>query len=760
MSRIKVKKIFNFFLKKFIIISILISLTISAEAKTVNVAFFLEWATPNQEAKVKKIYDKEMGVKVRWSNFATGGQMIEAMMAGDIDIAYSAGLTPFVNAANARAPVTMVGVAVLYRMGGTRCIVSNSSKITKANAKKLEGKKAAVPIGTMAEYVFKQSMISLGVNYKKIKVIDMNPEDGARALTKGDVAMACLFGGKSIKKALKKGKNLLTPKEMFDEGIAGVDTILVANKFLKKNRNLVTKFIEVTNQANENYKNGKSNIGIIAKDAGMSVSQTKKQMSGFSFPTPAEQQFHLSKNGITTNYLKIMGNMFATSQNPALKDYSKVVDISFIRAASKTTQIAEKSDIKILDQMYADGTLTKDECLKAKRKFLGNGSEASCGETEIKVTEKDTTKKTTEEFVSTSSSEDKSAPIINIAKNITVNKPKYILAGKVTDKESAKIFLEVDGFLIPTNNGEFKITRYSPIDEDVLIKATDQWGNESTQIVKVKVDINRTVVAKKLEPLNPLSIKGKNKGNKIALIIGIENYSDTVKANFANLDAKYFNEYARQVFNVKNENINLLTDDEATLTKINKSLFKWLTGRIKADETEVIIFFAGHGLASNDGKELYFLPQDGDPDLLSRTAISRSDLLKEIVNLKPKSVTMFLDMCYSGVSRDEETLLASARPVRIVAEEQGDIPDNFTIFSASQLDQISSGLKEAKHGIFSYYLMKGLEGKADSNKNNEITNGELLAYMDEKVSSKALELGRKQNPELIGKSDKVLITYR
>jgi hypothetical protein len=456
----------------------------------------------------------------------------------------------------------------------------------------------------------------------------------------------------------------------------------------------------------------------------MTVANTKKQMSGFSFPTPAEQQFYLSKNGMTTNYLKIMGNMFATSQNPALKDYSKVVNISFIRAASKTTQIADKP------------------------------------KEEIEETKEDTTKKATGEvFVSTASSEDKGAPIINIAENITVNKPKYILSGKVTDKESAKIFLEVDGFLLPIENGIFKISRYSPIDEDVLIKATDQWGNESTQIVKVKVDINRTQVVKKLEPLNPLSIKGKNKGDKIALIIGIENYTDTVKANYANLDAKYFNEYAREVFNVKSENIKLLTDSEATLTKINKSLFKWLTGKIRSDQTEVIIFFAGHGLASNDGKELYILPQDGDPDLLKRTSISRSELLAEIVNLKPKSVTMFMDTCYSGISRDEQTLLASARPIRIVAGDEGDIPNNFTIFSASQLDQISSGLKEAKHGIFSYYLMKGLEGRADTNNNKEITNGELLAYMDINVSQKALEQGRQQNPSLAGNPDQVLVKY-
>ena len=105
-------------------------------------------------------------------------------------------------------------------------------------------------------------------------------------------------------------------------------------------------------------------------------------------------------------------------------------------------------------------------------------------------------------------------------------------------------------------------------------------------------------------------------------------------------------------------------------------------------------------------------------------------------------------------------LLASAKPLRIVADDENKIPENFTIFTASKSDQISSGLKEAKHGIFSYYLMKGLEGKADSNKDYKITNGELIAYMDQNVSEKALDLGRQQNPILYGDPDQVLMSYR
>ena len=78
-------------------------------------------------------------------------------------------------------------------------------------------------------------------------------------------------------------------------------------------------------------------------------------------------------------------------------------------------------------------------------------------------------------------------------------------------------------------------------------------------------------------------------------------------------------------------------------------------------------------------------------------------------------------------------MLASARPIRVKANSENEVPDNYTIFSASQMNQISSGFKEAKHGIFSYYLMKGMEGFADENNDRSITNGELLNYMTKNV---------------------------
>ncbi len=223
------RKIISFILGTIVALNLSVSVA-NAAANEVRVAFFLEWATPNQEAKVKKTFDKALGVPVKWTNFATGGEMTEAMLSGDIDISYSQGLTPFVNASgdidisysqgltpfvnavNAKAPIKLVDIAVIYGMGGTTCVAAKG--IDKGNAaSKLDGQKVAVPLGTMADYVFKETMRVVGADISKMKVVDMNPEDGSAAFVNGDVAMACLFGGKSIKAAKEKGASLLTVKE-------------------------------------------------------------------------------------------------------------------------------------------------------------------------------------------------------------------------------------------------------------------------------------------------------------------------------------------------------------------------------------------------------------------------------------------------------------------------------------------------------------------------------------------------------------------
>ena len=462
-----------------------------------------------------------------------------------------------------------------------------------------------------------------------------------------------------------------------------------------------------------------------------------------------------------------------------IKNSSKIEDsglsVEFLGLEKKTYELALKKEQDRREELYAEactgiifghkkGTQKWYECLIEKEqedKAKGITTKVVKKEEKKKQNKKVVKKQeaSQEEFKPKKTNQDNDPPIIKISNSFTVNDANYEISGTVTD-ESKRIFIEVDGQTIQAKKGKFTIKRYSPIDEQIQIVAIDNWGNKSEpQIVDIIIDTEVKLVTDNIEPLNPNKIRVKSNSNKVALIIGIEEYKQTPAASYANLDAKFFYEYARKGFGISKNNIKILIDEDANLISSLGTLKKWLPGKIKSNQTELIVFFAGHGLASTNGEELYLLPQDSDPDLLERTALSRNELFETIIRLNPKNVTMFFDTCFSGISRDEKTLLASARPIRIIASEEQDIPDNFTIFSASQLDQISSGIKEAKHGIFSYYLMKGLEGYADVNKDKKITNGELLAYMDENISQKASELGRQQNPSLAGDPDKVLISY-
>ena len=89
-----------------------------------------------------------------------------------------------------------------------------------------------------------------------------------------------------------------------------------------------------------------------------------------------------------------------------------------------------------------------------------------------------------------------------------------------------------------------------------------------------------------------------------------------------------------------------------------------------------------------------------------------------------------------------------------IEPEEQEVPTNFTVFSASAGKETAKILEEAEHGLFSYYLMKGLEGEADSNSDNQITNGELIAFINKNVSRQA-----NQTPQLNGDPDQVLVQW-
>ena len=162
-------------------------------------------------------------------------------------------------------------------------------------------------------------------------------------------------------------------------------------------------------------------------------------------------------------------------------------------------------------------------------------------------------------------------------------------------------------------------------------------------------------------------------------------------------------------------------------------------------------------MALNDGKELYLLTHDTITEFIDETALNRNEIFNDIAQYNPKSVTVFLDTCYSGAGRaDGEMLLAMAKGLVVVDEQQQKLPDNFTLFTAASAQESAWSLPEAQHGTFSYFLMKGMEGNADLNGDKKLTNGELRDYLLDNVGRYAQQ---QQTPQMVGDPNEVLIKF-
>lgn len=301
--------------------------TFANAADSVNVAFFLEWGTPNQISKVDKVYDDAMGVDVNWTDFSTGVQMTEAMLAGDIDIAYSQGLAPFVTAIQQGHPLKMVGVAMVYEAND--CFIKNGLGIDSSNASELEGKTVAVPLNTMADFAFKSYMNALNVDMATMTIVDQAPPDGAKSLADGAVDMACIFGGNSSKAAGEVGTPIMTSAQKVAAGIGSFDVVSVTEKFATENPDLLRTFLDVTDEANAAWKANDAQLKKVAADAGMSVPDVKAQMAGMIFMSEKEQlDKYFGKNGIAASAAAALGTLFSDSSDGLT--IAKTIDGSFL----------------------------------------------------------------------------------------------------------------------------------------------------------------------------------------------------------------------------------------------------------------------------------------------------------------------------------------------------------------------------------------------------------------------------------------------
>ncbi len=309
----------------------------AAHLDEITVAYFLEWPMPFQYGKVNGTYDEALGVSVNWVSFDTGTAMSAAMASGDVQLAVSQGVPPFVVATSAGQDLQMLDVAVSYSESDN-CVVATALEIDKDSAQELEGKKAAVPLGTAAHYGFLNQMNHFDVDIDTMEVVDMAPAEGAAALAQGAVDMACGYGA-GLTRMKESGNVLLTGAEKEELGILVFDVTSAPASFVAENPDLVAQFVETTAELNAMWKSGEEAkaemLPVIAQDAGMDEAAAGTFMETFTFPTVEEQLSERWLGGNAQSFMKGVAQVFveAGSIDSALADYSASVNTGPLQAA-------------------------------------------------------------------------------------------------------------------------------------------------------------------------------------------------------------------------------------------------------------------------------------------------------------------------------------------------------------------------------------------------------------------------------------------
>ena len=249
--------------------------------------------------------------------------------------------------------------------------------------------------------------------------------------------------------------------------------------------------------------------------------------------------------------------------------------------------------------------------------------------------------------------------------------------------------------------------------------------------------------------------------NAVAVVLGVERYDRLPAVSFAARDAAVFRDYAVRTFGVRDdaEHLYYALDGNVSGTALRKlfSADGWLARRV-TPEADVIVYWAGHGGPDLRTRAPFLLPADADANYPTQTGYALRELYERLAALGARSVTVFLDACFSGWTRDAEQLLAGARDIAVSVENPVLTNDRMAVFAASAGNQVSSAWPSMRHGLFTYFLLKGLRGAADTDGTPGVTVGELDAYLRREVPPQAGRLDREQRPQLTAvKTDRVLV---
>lgn len=237
------------------------------------------------------------------------------------------------------------------------------------------------------------------------------------------------------------------------------------------------------------------------------------------------------------------------------------------------------------------------------------------------------------------------------------------------------------------------------------------------------------------------------KKNAFAVVIGIENYRDVPQAEFTVRDAKIMKEYLIRVMGFPEENIVTLLNERATKGDIEGYINAWLKRNVEKDSA-VFIYYAGHGAPNPVTGEAFIIPYDGNPAFPEATGIPLKNFYEILAGLQVKDIFVVMDSCFSG-GGGRSVMAKGGRPMAISVENPALASKNMVVMTAATGAEISSSYPEKRHGLFTYFFLKGLQGEADFNGDKTVSLGELYNYLAPQVKKIARDKNMEQTPVLL-----------
>lgn len=235
-----------------------------------------------------------------------------------------------------------------------------------------------------------------------------------------------------------------------------------------------------------------------------------------------------------------------------------------------------------------------------------------------------------------------------------------------------------------------------------------------------------------------------------AVVVGINDYPNVRPLRFAVDDARAFYRHLVDHLGIPGENVTLLLDGEADLVTLRSVLGTRLKNRAGEDDM-VILYFAGHGATERDvmspdgdGLEKYLLPHGADLKDLYASALPMREIQHVFNRIRSERLVFIVDSCYSGASGGRTVSMAGHRAsisdgfLERIASGRGRV-----ILSASGANEVSAEDETLGHGVFTYYLLEGLRGPADTDGDGLITVDEAYGYVSGRVPDAT---GQEQHP--------------